>query len=501
MPTHSIVEFFTNEEPHSCGYCKGENGSISNGMWAHVLTVDDYQELIDRGFRRSGKYCYKPILRRTCCPQYTIRCKVNNFQISRSHKKVLKKINSYLKDGNKLAEARDCAHMSQCETMIPEYHEKVQPINDSIATTSKALTVLNEPNVSDQKDVCATGVTVTNGGNNGISGNVSHSLNNHAHYEHNLDAETGVTNRQQKKRVFRRERWMKKHNLTHEEARKLTAEINREKSLSDYLKPEEIGENAAHKLELKLVRSNPPSEEFNSSANESFEVYKKYQVAIHGDSESKLTKKQWTRFLVDSPLAKHVNDEVLWPEGFGSFHQQYLLDGKIIAVAVLDILPSCVSSVYLYYDPSYSFLGLGTYSALREIDFVRQLSLKEPAVSSYYMGYYIHSCPKMRYKGQYVPSFLACPETYQWISIDRCRILLDVNKYSRFSPLDAEDINRNINTSNVRILLQGRVMTYGMYRELMESADSRTSDQEDVELYAGLVGRVCSTRMLLYRDL
>lgn len=53
------------------------------------------------------------------------------------------------------------------------------------------------------------------------------------------------------------------------------------------------------------------------------------------------------------------------PHGYGSFHQLYILDGKVIAVGVIDILPKCVSSVYLYYDPDYSFLSLGTYSALR----------------------------------------------------------------------------------------------------------------------------------------
>lgn len=50
--------------------------------------------------------------------------------------------------------------------------------------------------------------------------------------------------------------------------------------------------------------------------------------------------------------------------GYGSFHQQYILDGKIICVGVIDILPSLVSSKYLYYDPEYDFLSLGTYSAL-----------------------------------------------------------------------------------------------------------------------------------------
>jgi arginine-tRNA-protein transferase len=41
------------------------------------------------------------------------------------------------------------------------------------------------------------------------------------------------------------------------------------------------------------------------------------------------------------------------------------LDGRIIAVAVLDLLPRCLSSKYFFYDPDYDHLTLGTYSALR----------------------------------------------------------------------------------------------------------------------------------------
>ena len=39
--------------------------------------------------------------------------------------------------------------------------------------------------------------------------------------------------------------------------------------------------------------------------------------------------------------------------------------GQLIAVGVIDVLPHCVSSKYFFYDPAYSFLSLGTYSALR----------------------------------------------------------------------------------------------------------------------------------------
>ena len=61
---------------------------------------------------------------------------------------------------------------------------------------------------------------------------------------------------------------------------------------------------------------------------------------------------------------------------------------------MIDLIPDGLSSVYLYYDPDEHHLALGKYTALKEIEFCQQHGLKY-----YYMGYYIHSCPKMRYKG------------------------------------------------------------------------------------------------------
>jgi arginine-tRNA-protein transferase len=68
-----------------------------------------------------------------------------------------------------------------------------------------------------------------------------------------------------------------------------------------------------------------------------------------------------------------------------------------------------------------------------------------------YMGFYIYSCAKMRYKGEYAPSYLADPvripppsawlrsvltvlqETYDWYPIEKCIPLLKTNRYSSFS--------------------------------------------------------------------
>ncbi|EDN10132.1 conserved hypothetical protein [Histoplasma mississippiense (nom. inval.)] len=67
-------------------------------------------------------------------------------------------------------------------------------------------------------------------------------------------------------------------------------------------------------------------------------------------------------------------------------------------VAVLDLLPHAVSSVYLFYDPEYSDYEFGKISALREIALT-----SEGNYQYYYMGFYIHSCPKMRYKANFQP--------------------------------------------------------------------------------------------------
>jgi arginyl-tRNA--protein-N-Asp/Glu arginylyltransferase len=42
----------------------------------------------------------------------------------------------------------------------------------------------------------------------------------------------------------------------------------------------------------------------------------------------------------------------------------------MMQVGVVDVLPSCLSSVYCFYDPDYRHLSLGKYTALAEIAWV-----------------------------------------------------------------------------------------------------------------------------------
>lgn len=165
----------------------------------------------------------------------------------------------------------------------------------------------------------------------------------------------------------------------------------------------EYPEEKRHRLEVRLKRSSFDPEEFA--------LYRRYQINVHNESPDHVTESSYKRFLVDSPLidVPSLDNGTVPPCGFGSFHQQYLIDGQLVAVGVIDILPKCLSSKYLFWDPDLASLSLGKYSALQEIAWVKENQLKCPSLEYYYLGYYIHSCNKMRYKAAYCPSELLCP--------------------------------------------------------------------------------------------
>lgn len=52
------------------------------------------------------------------------------------------------------------------------------------------------------------------------------------------------------------------------------------------------------------------------------------------------------------------------PEKYGAYHQLYRLDGKLIAMGVIDILPNCVSSVYFMYEKEWEKFSLGKVSTV-----------------------------------------------------------------------------------------------------------------------------------------
>ncbi|XP_011898548.1 PREDICTED: arginyl-tRNA--protein transferase 1 isoform X9 [Cercocebus atys] len=509
----SIVDYFPSEDFYRCGYCKNESGSRSNGMWAHSMTVQDYQDLIDRGWRRSGKYVYKPVMNQTCCPQYTIRCQPLQFQPSKSHKKVLKKMLKFLAKGE--VPRGSCEDEPMDSTMDDAVAGDFALINKlDIQCDLKTLSddvkasLESEGKNSKKEEPHELLQSQDSIGEKLGSGEPSHSVKVHTVPKPGKGADLSKPPCRKAKEIRKERKRLKL--MQQNPAGELEgfqaqghppslfppkAKSNQPKSLEDLIF-ESLPENASHKLEVRLVPASFEDPEFKSSFSQSFSLYVKYQVAIHQDLPDECGKTEFTRFLCSSPLEAETPPN--GPDcGYGSFHQQYWLDGKIIAVGVIDILPNCVSSVYLYYDPDYSFLSLGVYSALREIAFTRQLHEKTSQLSYYYMGFYIHSCPKMKYKGQYRPSDLLCPETYVWVPIEQCLPALENSKYCRFNQdPEAVDEDRSTEPDRLQVFHKRAIMPYGVYKKQQKDP----SEEATVLQYASLVGQKCSERMLLFRN-
>ncbi|XP_075390937.1 arginyl-tRNA--protein transferase 1 isoform X1 [Tenrec ecaudatus] len=510
----SIVEYFEGEDFYRCGYCKNESGSRSNGMWAHSLTAQDYQDLIDRGWRRSGKYVYKPVMNQTCCPQYTIRCHPLQFQPSKSHKKVLKKMLKFLTKGE-IAKGNDEPMDSLVEDAVAGDFALINKLDVQcdLTTLSDDLRKSLESEETrkgkgSQKEAPQQFVLAPQREEGPCSGASSQLTEVHTVPKPGKGADLSKPPCRKAKEIRKERKRLKlvqqspTGSLQGPQGQGQApssfppkAKCNQPKSLEELMFGP-LPEDAAHKLEVRVVRSSPPSAQFKATFQESYQIYKRYQMIVHKDPSDKPTVSQFTRFLCSSPL--EVEKPPDGPEcGYGSFHQQYWLDGKIIAVGVIDILPSCVSSVYLYYDPDYSFLSLGVYSALREIAFTKQLHEGTPQLSYYYMGFYIHSCSKMRYKGQYRPSDLLCPETYVWVPIGQCLPSLDNSKYCRLNPDPAAvDEDRSQEPGRVQVFHKKAIMPYSIYKK------QRKDPSEDAAVlqYASLVGQSCAERMLLFRN-
>ncbi|CEL59620.1 arginine-tRNA-protein transferase [Rhizoctonia solani AG-1 IB] len=305
-----------------------------------------YKRLLDRGWRRSGDYLYKPNLKESCCPQYTIKLDVLKFKLSKGQRKALNKWNRFVMYGE----------------------------DNATAPSAKAPPPLVD-------------------------------------FVHAADVAVLESQKRQ----------------------------------------------PAHRLEVTLEPS--------SFTDEKYQLYVRYQQSIHEDTGN--TPGGFERFLVTSAIRQEpityqntsAPPTYPLPTHYGSYHQMYRVDGELVAIGVIDILPGCVSSVYFMYAPEWNAWSLGKISAIREATLAKEIhDAGVESMVSLYMGFYIYSCPKMRYKGEYEPSYLLDPESYTWHSLKTCIPLLEKSKYSTFNEdrSDTDDMSeQDIKEMRVVVSMMG----------------------------------------------
>ena len=183
-----------------------------------------------------------------------------------------------------------------------------------------------------------------------------------------------------------------------------------------------------------------------------FELYRNYEREIHGreNRSTSFCHRHICRspaYDPDDPADDHLKnreapedftevdegrdfvEEPIYP-GRGAFHCYHRIDGKLVAVGVLDITEKMVNSKYFLYDTSYAQLYLGVVGAIHEIEYTKMLQKQyAPKIELYQLGDLVLGCPKVNYKLNYKPGLVSCLRTKKRLRYEDVKEKME--KYSK----------------------------------------------------------------------
>ncbi|KAJ4771720.1 Arginyl-tRNA--protein transferase [Rhynchospora pubera] len=373
-----------------CDYCF--SSSPSKISHAYNLTSNDYQDLVDRGWRRSGCIVYKPEMDKTCCPQYTIRLKASDFTSSKEQERVLKKMQRYL--AGALDSKVDKSNEMSKPNLLKNEPYKSTDSRKSSNTDQTSLVFLTVPPKeieNEEKFLSFLSDIIDNGINEflqrrglPLTGQNPKSVVKRVKPQIKRKLKDIVTKEEELVYTcnvsFQIEAYIKKveskiesmdlisPNIIAEELAKTISSQNLSgstvKACNGHLNFQSVAKQETvvvepvekpvqpqetprrdydtpkkrRRLEIRMKRS-----EFDP---EEYVIYEKYQKLVHQDTEISI--ESYIEFLVDTPIPFVQPDcsSRIPPCGLGSFHQQYLLDGRIIAVGVVSCPNVCQVNIY-----------------------------------------------------------------------------------------------------------------------------------------------------------
>ena len=134
---------------------------------------------------------------------------------------------------------------------------------------------------------------------------------------------------------------------------------------------------------------------------EHFALYQQYLRARHADGSmaEDASEDSYQRFLID-------------PWGGDTRLIEFRLGGRLVGVAVTDLLPQGFSAVYTFFDPGLRERALGTFCVLTQIRMAQLF--RRPYL---YLGYWISASRKMVYKERFRP--IEAWDGQQWRCFER----------------------------------------------------------------------------------
>ena len=438
-----------------CGYChgsrasEGRESSTSYGFLPSQITPALYEQLLHRGWRRSGSHVYKPIQMKSCCPALTIRLHVLSFVPTKSQKRVLKRMTN--KKSHLQTQTQLLSTSTPTTTTTTIQRQSLQIPELWSQWTKNALTTILPPHIKiptvvykpvpntlhrqTQMQMKTTICAAIAGPSKGtiqpqiLAEQVAQFIQEHYGVTMTIHRPTGqllVTTMDSNHGIQDQESTSTPVLFHGKTIQKPTTTLQQQPlqittvpAMESALDPEvhNLYFDYQHVIHNDLHPSHPSNDTIMDDDENWGEAPLDFKTKAIAMLEQHHAPSTWTavktmysafyRFLVESPLVSHT------------YHQHYRVNQQLVAVGVVDVLPNGVSSVYAFYDPHQMNLSLGKLAILKEIEFTK--SLNKPY---YYLGYYIESCTKMRYKIDYGPSELLCPTYYQWVDAKEGQVKL-----------------------------------------------------------------------------
>ena len=488
-----------------CGYCKHQSVQIKSRLKNEIMMkiksipLDIYQNLIEKGWSKSGTLIYKRNYEKSCCKIYQPRVNINNFKISKEQKKVMKKFRKYLSGEyeqnkfNKLYNNINDNYIKEKEKEKPKEEDEIQnkidaklreyimstnflnilnkylknedDINliyekliyakirknnnkkfnydyscDLIFIIKNVLTILKKKNVIEENSINTNnindkGVNEENDEYKNFINEIYNDINNFYKSDNNYEdisfnEKTGHINFKMKNKNIITQEIKKQEIKEHKKENKtnlnqINIQKEKEKYNLEYFK--EIVTEPEIYLPLKHIYTIELTDKIElERTEERYLLYQKYQLAVHKETT---TVESYNNFIGISPIInKYINlppdlntktrHPELYPKHYGMHNLIHRIDGKIIAVTVIDILPNYFESLYCYYDPDFSFLDLGVVTAIREIEYAKSVQeLINKNLTYYTMGEMSLSVKKLQYKSNYSPMEIMDPYTSIYVPL------------------------------------------------------------------------------------
>eukprot|EP00347_Sterkiella_histriomuscorum_P021869 403332481 len=491
-----------------CSYCCGFRETYSGekleglksykqGFSSMKMRYDDFEELLNKGYSRSGTYFYQRNFKNSCCETFQYRVDAMKFKPSDSQRKAVRKFHKYINYGSihgkppakqqqeeQKQKLNKNLQNEKLQSLQEPEEEIIQSIHNFIKDIHLESQLLNQQQIDKLQQV----KTNYNKKIKSISSNALHIIklgkeqydkilyiinskfdgqstgdyqivkiengfiNFYKKLDKNLEKNPSQIDKSSLQEEFKVpvQKQIKplKTKLIKEQKQNINGQNYQEQNYKPY------PPNHYKHYCIEYDTTNDPPEDHIPVHNytieikhalyteEFFDLYFKYEKAIHKKDRDPDGLK---RFLCNSPIYYPVRDahmaftesqidyktidQLFRPEnidlgvypGYGSYHMYHRIDGKLVAVNVIDILNEVFVSAYCIYDPDMSFLRLGVVTAIRELEYFRMIKERyNPNLKWYQLGEMVITCPKVNYKLNYKPGYVICPRTKELVPIEKC---------------------------------------------------------------------------------